>query len=96
MKRVKSLVFKRLAQISCHSQATHLGNAGLDKGDNTCREIRRLAGGMGLSRCERLLGLLESDGKITSVETIRRGNTCRLYHLKKDVVRDDVPRDHAT
>ena len=29
MKRVKSLVFKRLAQISCQSQATHLGNAGL-------------------------------------------------------------------
>jgi len=30
MKRVKSLVFKRLAQISCHSQATHLRNAGLE------------------------------------------------------------------
>jgi len=30
MKRVKSLVFKRLAQISCHSQATHLGNAGFN------------------------------------------------------------------
>ena len=31
MKRVKSLVFKRLAQISCQSQATHLGNAGLEE-----------------------------------------------------------------
>ena len=29
MKRVKSLVFKGLAQISCQSQAIHLGNAGL-------------------------------------------------------------------
>ncbi len=28
MKRVKSLVFKGLAQIACQSQATHLGNAG--------------------------------------------------------------------
>ena len=30
MKRVKSLVFKGLAQIACQSQATHLGNAGLE------------------------------------------------------------------
>jgi hypothetical protein len=28
MKRVKSLVFKGLAQIVCQSQATYLGNAG--------------------------------------------------------------------
>ena len=67
--------------------------AALEKGDNTCREIRRLAGGMGLSRCERLLGVLETNKTITSVETLRRGNTCRLYHLETDVVRGDVPRD---
>jgi AAA domain len=58
-------------------------------GPATRRELLNI--GIGRERCERLLGLLESSEKITSVDTIRRGNTCKLYHLTEDAGCSEPP-----
>lgn len=51
----------------------------LSQGPMTTRQIRAEAGGMGKQRAERLLDLLETEGRVTWQETIIRGGKGRLY-----------------
>jgi len=69
----------------------------LTESEATESEIRSTAH-IGRERCSRLIGLLEADDKITSVDTIRRGNPCKLYRLNVTLSTsaDNVPDNQTT
>ena len=69
----------------------------LTDNDATESEIRATAH-IGRERCSRLIGLLAADDKITSVDTIRRGNRCKLYSLNDTLSTsaDNVPDNQTT
>ncbi|MCA9248393.1 MAG: AAA family ATPase [Planctomycetales bacterium] len=63
--------------------------AALSDAPATLREIRRRTGGMGQTRSERLVAMMEKQGAVVSEEIRVRGNDCRQYRLSENVVHEE-------